>query len=757
MRFALCLGFVFALAPLPRAGASAVDFATEVQPILAGHCQSCHGGDKRSGGFTIREYTEMLHGGRSGASLIPGDSKHSLLIQRLTGEHAPVMPLGGAPLKPDNIATIAAWIDQGARLTADGPAARAPWVPKLELTAPPVPSSRLTASGQPVDHFIAVYFEQRHVPLPVAVPDAVFARRVYLDVTGLLPSPEALEAFTLDHAPGKRAQLIDRLLADNRNYAAHWISFWNDLLRNDGGDNYHGGRKSITDWLYRALETNLPYTRFVSELLNPSTPAAPDGFLMGVNWRGDVNASQTPVMQAAQNSAQIFLGVNLKCNSCHDSFISRWKLKDAYGLAAFFSENPKLELVRCDNPTGQFTTPSFLYPELNPGSAALPSLSARHAAAARMFTDPRNGRTPRTLVNRYWAKLFGRGLVADVDDLDGEPWNPQLLDWLASDFVAHGSDLKHLLRVILNSQAYQFPSVRRKSAEIKEYAFDGPEVRRISAEQLIDSIGAVTGEWELSLESSQTLARYSRDWKVPASNLSRALGRPVRDQVFTERDRSATTLQALELVNGPMLTDLLNRGAQRLLGQLKPPPANLFDSGRVTSKTAAVDIDISGLDELHLVVVDAGSYSPERVIPLWSDPQVQQNGVWVPLPDPGTLSLGTDKMYDARGKHWTRFRAVASVDKSCQQSVINPGVRFFVFGETPDWTRLIRIAPETPLAPQPALGDPEKLIERLWVQALGRPPAPGERTLALEALQQPGGLADLLWSLILLPEFQLIG
>src|SRR5437016_11985563 len=110
---------------------------------------------------------------------------------------------------------------------------------------------------------------------------------------------------------------------------------------------------------------------------------------MGVNWRGDINASQTPVMQAAQNSAQVFLGVNLKCNSCHDSFISKWKLKDAYGLAAFFADQDQLELVRCDNRTGQYTGAQFLYPELAAGDAPQ-TPTERKAAVARMFTEAEN-------------------------------------------------------------------------------------------------------------------------------------------------------------------------------------------------------------------------------------------------------------------------------------------------------------------------------------------------------------------------------
>lgn len=733
-------------------------FTRDVQPILTARCGACHGGDKRSGGFTIREYTEMLHGGRSGASILPRQAAQSLLVQRITGERGPTMPLAAPPLPAQEIALIRSWIDTGARLTPDGPEAKAPWKPTLELTAPPVPTATQTHSQHPIDRFLA---QQGPTPLPVS--DRIFARRAYLDLWGLLPSPEQLDAFIQDRDPKKRDKLIDTLLANNRNYAEHWISFWNDLLRNDGGDSYHGGRKSITDWLFAALQSNQPYNGFVSDLLNPAKPGAPDGFLLGVNWRGDVNASQLPVMQAAQNSAQVFLGINLKCNSCHDSFISSWKLKDAYGLAAYFAEQPKLELVRCDNPTGQFTAPSFLYPELNaklnPG-AVPESLNERRATVAKLFTDPHNGRTPRTLVNRYWQRLLGRGIVLDVDDLDGEPWNPQLLDWLASDFVSHGYDLKHLLRTIMTSQAYQLPSMPRASNDDKGYVFRGPELRRITAEQFMDAVGSVTGEWEIAPDPATKSAMYSRDWRIQSTTLSRALGRPIRDQVFTERDCSATTLQSLELVNGSVLTGILNRGAKRMLGQLQTPPENLFDSGRVSAKPVPVEVDISRLNELHLVVADVDSYSPERVVPLWSNATVlDKGGKWIPLGKSPTIStfIGSDEVFDIRAKGYTRFRAEAGVDPKCVQSDISPSVRFFVFGEKPDKEHLVRVPPATPVPTREAPKDKDQLVMRIWLQSLGRAPTTPERKLALESLSEPGGLADLLWSIFMLPEFQLIG
>ncbi len=135
-----------------------------------------------------------------------------------------------------------------------------------------------------------------------------------------LPPPKELEAFLADKGTDKRTRLVQRLLSENQNYAEHWLSFWNDMLRNDcwARAGIDGGRKQITKWLYSALATNMPYDQFVAELVNLN--ANSEGFSKGIVWRGVVNASQVPPMQAAQNISQVFMGVNLKCASCHDSF-----------------------------------------------------------------------------------------------------------------------------------------------------------------------------------------------------------------------------------------------------------------------------------------------------------------------------------------------------------------------------------------------------------------------------------------------------
>ena len=352
------------------------------------------------------------------------------------------------------------------------------------VALPPIPpGSGLT---NPVDRLLAPYFRAHQVQAAAVVSDRVYARRVFLDLIGILPTPDQLRAFEGDTRRDKRDRLARALLDDNRNYAIHWLTFWNDMLRNDyAGTGYiDGGRTQITDWLYSALASNLPYNQFVSQLVNPMPDSA--GFVKGIVWRGVVNASQTPEMQAAQNISQVFLGVNLKCASCHNSFTSQWKLADAYGMASVYASHP-LELVRCDKPQGQTATASFLYPQLGKVDPNAPR-EQRLAQLANALTNKSNGRLARTLVNRYWAKLMGRGLIEPTDEMDRQPWSPDLLDWLAADFADNGYDIKRLIYQIVGSQAYQRTAMSLKSEQASDFVFSGPTVKRMSAEQFADAI-----------------------------------------------------------------------------------------------------------------------------------------------------------------------------------------------------------------------------------------------------------------------------
>ena len=692
------------------------DFATDVHPILTSRCAACHSGPSPQGGLALGTREQMVKGGESGPAVVPGKSSTSLLIQRVTGEVKPLMPMGAAPLTAAEIATVRAWIDKGAPASV-AVQAGTKWSPTLALKVVTAPD---------LDSLVT--------PTPVgSVPDEVFLRRVYLDVWGLLPTPEQRASFLADQSASKRSSLVRALLANRQNFAEHWISFWNDLLHNDEGVTYIGDRKSITKWLLGALSSNMPYNRMVATLLNPPD-AETEGFIMGVNWRGDINASQTPVMQAAQNSAQVFLGVNLKCNSCHDSFISSWKLKDAYGLASFFSDQP-LEIARCDVKTGKFSSPSFLYPQLG-GVAADATLAERRRAAAELFTKRENGRFARTVVNRLWQKLMGRGLVEPVDDLDAKPANPELLDWLAASFVEHGYDLDSLIGTILTSKAYAQPA--------GDGSLSGPQYRRLTSEQFADAVSSLTGEWRILGSTKAGPGTYSRDWRFKTNPMGRALGRPTRDLAVTSRNNDATMLQMLELVNGSTLDALVQRGAKRLLGTLPSAPEPLFDSGVLVTGPATATLKLSGPGKLYLLAQDAGSYDPTRVTATWKV---------------GAETWKVDSVPARRtiSRSDTEVTVSASVDKA--PSDVNSKVRFYIFNSPPDEDRLTPASNPTPVPQPPSKLAPVELVERLYLHAYSRQPSEAERRVALQILESiPGeaGLEDLLWGMVLTPEFQYI-
>jgi hypothetical protein len=792
-----------------------VDFERQIQPIIEKRCLECHSQDKRKGGLSLANYADALDGGRNGAAIRPGQAVRSILIHRVTGAVEPQMPKDEDPLTAREIALIRLWIDQGARRTPTSARAPQPWEAPLALTRPAIPAVRWPEWNAPLDRFVAAYLATHKAARPAAVADATFARRVYLDVWGLLPTPDELQGFLDDPSPDKRAALVTTLLGDSDKYADHWMSFWNDLLRNEEGVTYFSetaGRKSITDWLYASLKNNRPYDQFVRKLLNPTDPGDPDGFLVGVNWRGETSAAVTPWMQAAQNTAQIFAGINLKCNACHDSFVSKWKLKDAYALAAYFSPEPRLQMYRCDVALNRFAEPGFLFPELTRAPASS-SLTDRRAAAAAIFTDRRMGRMPRTLVNRVWTRLFGRGLVANPDEMDGVPWSPAVLDWLASDFVEHGYDVKRLIQTILTSRAYAMPAVTRSGEPpTRGYIFAGPEVRRLTAEQFADAIGAITGEWntytprtpsssspgatrpapERPPSMPSTSGVYGREWRVASSRLTRALGRPTRDQVTSARAAHASTLQSLELVNGELLTQSLSRAARRMLGELPAETLSIYNrtvAGRYAT-SSAFEVDVSKATRLWLVVQENGSNAPEVIQPAWAQAEFTGPSGTTPLssltpvdttgirPGSGPIRVTGSNgegvrvknpsalVYDIAGRGFTTLRGFIGIENAQSEigSTLNPQIRFFVFDRAPNMDRLLPPAAGLPLPPPPELLTASAVIDRVFRHALGRLPSAEERRTAEAALRDPSGgarpfapgLADLLWAVLMKPEFQLI-
>ena len=420
-----------------------------------------------------------------------GNSKDSLMMHLILSEDEDErMPPKGDGLNEKEIATIAAWINAGAPWEPGFTFKKKTYEPPLRLKRPVVPAAQ-NGRTHPLDRIIDAHLAKNRGTIPTAIEEASFARRVHLDIVGLLPDATALQSYLADSDPAKREKLVTKLLENQQDYASHWMSFWNDLLRNDyAGTGYiDGGRSQISAWLYQSLFDNKPYNRFASELIAPDKSSA--GFANGIKWRGEVSAGQTVPIQYAQSVGQTFLGINLKCASCHDSFTDQWKLTDSYGLAAAFSPD-KIEIARCDKPTGKIAEPYWLYPELGKIDPSQPP-AVRLKQVAELTTMPANGRFSRTIVNRLWHRLMGRGIVHPVDAMDSEPWNETLLDYLAIYLVDNQYDLKKVIAHICSSQAYQSKTETLLVDEESKWKYAGPRAKRMTAEQFVDAIWHITG------------------------------------------------------------------------------------------------------------------------------------------------------------------------------------------------------------------------------------------------------------------------
>ena len=802
-------------AQLPPSANHRVDFAKEIKPIFESSCIECHGRGKSEGGFKIDSRETLLKGGDSGPAILVGKSADSQLIELVQSvDPDSRMPKKGSHLTPEQIGLLRAWIDQGAAWTAGITFGRLE--PKnLKPRRPAIPSG--TKDANPVDLFLEPYFAAHHIKPAAPVDDRVYARRVYLDVIGLLPSPEELNAFAADKRADKRARLVGKLLADKVNYALHWMTFWNDALRNDyrGTGYIDGGRKQITSWLYDALTTNMPYDRFVAQLVDPKPGS--EGFSKGIVWRGVVNASQTPQMQAAQNISQVFMGVNLKCASCHNSFVNDLTLADAYGLAGIYSDGA-LEMVRCDKPTGKKAPLKFLYPELgaidpNAGKAA------RLKRLAEIITGPADGRLTRTIVNRYWQKFMGRGLVEPVDDMEKAAWNADLLDWLASDLADHHYDLKHLIEVILTSQAYQLPAVSFDEKSSQDYVFTGPLVRRMSAEQFRDALGELTGVWcgrpaapplDFTLgHKTPPRKAFAAKWIWNAAHADTAAkpgtvyfrktikleNVPSRAIAFVTADNSFTLY-----VNGkksgsgkdwthPSILDItkyLVKGANTIAvaavnGGDQPNPAGLFAYFHLqqneTGKPAA-----SGIKTLDTGTDASWSWSVAKAQG-WEKPGFAAAN-WKPANELGGVAMLPWRMEpqlkaalaaQENPAGFGKVRAVLANADILQVAMGRPNREQTVTARSSVATTLealeltngrelaeiIRRGAQNALAENAASsGDSTaELISRLYARALGRQPTADELEMARQVVGQPAeaaGVEDLLWALAMLPEFQLI-
>lgn len=470
------------------------DFAHRLVPLIQKHCSECHVGSEKQGGYSLNTRESAVAGGDSEKAILPSNIEESELLRRLLSNNPEDrMPPEGERLSSEEVASFREWLAAGAPWEAGFTLGENEYVPPLLPRRPELPAPIAEQRNHPIDRILDAYLaEHKQEPLPT-INDAAFVRRVYLDLIGLLPEPSEVQQYVASSDPEKREKLVRQLLSRDMDYAEHWLTFWNDLLRNDysGTGFITGGRQQISAWLYNALVTNKPYDVMARELIAPPTGESA-GFGMGIRWRGSVSAGQTVEIQFAQNIGQSFLGINLKCASCHDSFTDRWKLTDSYGLAAVYATS-SLQIHRCDKPIGKEAQAGWLFPELGNIDASLPQ-PERLKQLAALMTHPENGRFSRTMANRLWHRLMGYGIVHPTDAMESRPWNEDLLDYLGVELADKNYDLKELLFLITTSEAYRSQVERIQEKEsVEEYRFAGPRAKRMTAEQFVDAVWQLTG------------------------------------------------------------------------------------------------------------------------------------------------------------------------------------------------------------------------------------------------------------------------
>lgn len=458
----------------------AIDFRRDVYPILQQHCIRCHQGVAAKANLQMMNRASLIAGGDSGPAIIPGNGNESLLIDLVTSaDPERVMPAKGERLAAAQVQMLRSWIDQGAN-----------WDVEKEYDLALKQVTLPAGDGNPIDRLLAPYFEQHGMKSRDLVNDERFARRVAFDLVGLPLDNQQLSDFLADLRPTKRGELARRLVEDQANYAGHWMTFWSDHLRIGSavatGIFDNDETKGPRNWLKVELERDVPIDHFVQDLV------AGDFFeqyAKSVAPAGEVASHvDVPEMQVATTISQVFLGLQLKCASCHDSFVDRWKMQDAWGLASALADEP-FDIYRCEIAMGRKAVPRFPLTGLGAIDAGADK-QVRRRQVANLITTSQNGLFARTIVNRLWARLFGRGLVEPLDEMmEHDPWNADLLDWLAGELIRQKYDLKKLLVLITSSRAYQSPAVvRQHPVEAKDYVFNGPEVRHLSAEQFVDCV-----------------------------------------------------------------------------------------------------------------------------------------------------------------------------------------------------------------------------------------------------------------------------
>ncbi|MCE9529995.1 MAG: PSD1 and planctomycete cytochrome C domain-containing protein [Planctomycetes bacterium] len=488
-----------------------VTFERDVLPIFNSHCLSCHGGLHQKAKLDLRTAASTLAGGKNRKVVVPGKPEASDLWQSVHTDEMPKNPLKMSAAQKE---IIRKWIEDGAK------SARVAWELK-------VPGQARAASelAKFIDAEIYQPLKRANIPVSPQAADGEFLRRVYLDVIGRIPTRAEAAAFLDATHPDKRQKLIDSLLA-RPEYGQYWARLWRDRVAVPIGASEDLKGQHTTNfhkWLSDEFNNNRPWNELVREMIVVEGDNPAVAFV-----RQCMDDGQPRAGKLASSVSRRFLGIRLECAECHDHPFTSWKQDDFWALAAFFIRTAKIEKSKTETRTGIYDSekgPPKTRFGLQPlvrkqaGAVVIPEdagpragkvVSAKFPTGeivkladksparptlADWVTSPKNPMFARATVNRLWWHLFGRGLVNPVDALDTEnpPSHPELFDALAGELVASKFDMKHMLRAMLLSEAYQRSYIAVSGNEKDETLYSHATGKVVAPEVLFESLVVASG------------------------------------------------------------------------------------------------------------------------------------------------------------------------------------------------------------------------------------------------------------------------
>lgn len=407
-----------------------------------------------------------------------------------------------------------------------------------------------------IDDAINKRLDELHLPNSPTCEDTTFVRRAFLDLIGTLPTPVEVKNFLGSNNPNKRAQLVESLLS-RPEYADYWAYKWGDLLRIESKALGEAGVESFHTWLKKQIAEDTPLDHMANAMIMSLGDSAKNG---------PVNFHRVPRNpgEEAEYVSRVFMGVRLQCANCHNHPLDQWTQDDYHGMAALFAQLQRGQTIQLKDRgevihprTGESARPRI------PGERFLAQSKDLREPFAKWLTAKENPFFARNAINRIWRDLMGRGLVEPFDDhrATNPPSHPELLDKLAENFSKHGFSVKHTIRSIMASAAYQRSSLATEGNENDRLYYSKYIIRPLPPTVVVDAVSHVTGITEALGDAKSAIAL--KDTKLKSETLD-LLGRCSRQEDCEANSMNGGLTLALHTLHGPWLNAKVSSKKGRL-------------------------------------------------------------------------------------------------------------------------------------------------------------------------------------------------